>query len=275
MKCQFENITVNYQTIGQGRPILLLHGYWLDHRQMLGCMEPVLEGRNGYRRIYLDLPGMGRTPGADWITNSDQMLEVVCQFIEAVIPDQPFLIGGYSYGAYLAQAVLQRKFERVDGLFLVCPVIVATSSQRKVPPHEILIQDEKLITRLTPEEIEEVNNWMAVQSLDSWERTRNEVGAGFELADVQFLTRLQSEGYACTFDVGPLAKPFDKPSLIINGRQDWVVGYRDAWEVLESYKRATFAVLDRAGHNLPIVQAGLFNALVNEWLDRVEEYLTS
>jgi hypothetical protein len=30
-------------------------------------------------------------------------------------------------------------------------------------------------------------------------------------------------------------------------------------------------VLDRAGHNLQIEQEALFNALVNEWLDRVGE----
>jgi pimeloyl-ACP methyl ester carboxylesterase len=50
-----------------------------------------------------------------------------------------------------------------------------------------------------------------------------------------------------------------------------MVGYRDAWEILENYPRSTFAVLDRAGHNLQIEQETLFNALVNGWLDRVEE----
>ena len=61
--------------------------------------------------------------------------------------------------------------------------------------------------------------------------------------------------------------------MILVGRQDAAVGYRDAWEVLEDYPRGTFAVLDRAGHNLQIEQETLFNALVNEWLDRVEENL--
>ncbi|CAM02087.1 hypothetical protein SACE_2808 [Saccharopolyspora erythraea NRRL 2338] len=35
------------------------------------------------------------------------------------------------------------------------------------------------------------------------------------------------------------------------------------------YPRASFAVLDVAGHNLPIEQPELFGALVLEWLDRV------
>lgn len=47
------------------------------------------------------------------------------------------------------------------------------------------------------------------------------------------------------------------------------VGYKDAWNVLDNYPRATFAVLDKSGHNLQIEQAELMNSLVIEWLDRV------
>jgi hypothetical protein len=49
-----------------------------------------------------------------------------------------------------------------------------------------------------------------------------------------------------------------------------MVGYRDAWSILEKYPRATYVVLDRAGHVLE-EKAGLVNALMKEWLDRVEE----
>jgi pimeloyl-ACP methyl ester carboxylesterase len=55
------------------------------------------------------------------------------------------------------------------------------------------------------------------------------------------------------------------------GRQDAAVGWRDAWKVIEQYPRASFVVLDRAGHGLGVEQRGLFQALTAEWLDRVEE----
>jgi hypothetical protein len=42
--------------------------------------------------------------------------------------------------------------------------------------------------------------------------------------------------------------------------------------LLEHYPRATFAVLDRAGHGLPHEQVGLAGALLGEWLDRVHEH---
>ena len=45
-----------------------------------------------------------------------------------------------------------------------------------------------------------------------------------------------------------------------------------SWELLDNYPRATFAVLDRAGHFVNIEQDVLCQALMREWLDRVEEY---
>ena len=59
---------------------------------------------------------------------------------------------------------------------------------------------------------------------------------------------------------------------MLMGRQDSSCGYHDAWSILENDPRGTFVVLDRAGHGLMVEQGDLFNALANEWLDRVEEY---
>ena len=56
---------------------------------------------------------------------------------------------------------------------------------------------------------------------------------------------------------------------ILASRQDTTVGYAGAWRLLKHYPRATFAVLDRAGHGLPHEQAGLLGALLAEWLDRI------
>jgi pimeloyl-ACP methyl ester carboxylesterase len=93
-----------------------------------------------------------------------------------------------------------------------------------------------------------------------------------ENGDPDFLGKIreQHEKYAFSFDVDNVPEPFTGPSLIITGRQDAVVGYRDAWNIVEKYPRATFVVLDRAGHMLE-EKAGLVSVFINEWLDRVEE----
>jgi pimeloyl-ACP methyl ester carboxylesterase len=57
-----DGIPVHYIEHGSGTPVLALHGVEVDHHEMAGSLEPVFANRPGYRRIYLDLPGMGRTP---------------------------------------------------------------------------------------------------------------------------------------------------------------------------------------------------------------------
>ena len=267
-----DNIIVNYHICGEGRPILMLHGFYPDHRLMAGCMEPIFNQRSGWQRIYLDLPGMGKTKGESWIRNSDDILKIVVDFVEKVIPNEHFLIAGQSYGGYLAQGLVTRKRELIDGMVLICPAVVANSSQRNVPEHNVIVKDIDVLSSLTKDEANEFESMAVVQSQKNWERFRDEILSGVLVADGPFLDRIQQDGYEFLFEIHNLSKPFPKPTLIITGRQDSTVGYRDAWDIFENYPRGTFAVLDMAGHNLQIEQEALFNTMIKEWLNRVEEY---
>ena len=50
-----------YKVIGQGKPVLAIHGLGCSSELMEGCLEPIFEKHADYKRIYLDLPGMGRS----------------------------------------------------------------------------------------------------------------------------------------------------------------------------------------------------------------------
>jgi pimeloyl-ACP methyl ester carboxylesterase len=81
---------------------------------MRGCMEPVFRHRHGYKRIYFDLPGHGRTQASDSLENSDQMLELVIDFIRETVGGGEFLVAGESYGGYLARGLILYMPERID-----------------------------------------------------------------------------------------------------------------------------------------------------------------
>jgi len=102
--------------------------------------------------------------------------------------------------------------------------------------------------------------------LDAW---KEHIFPGTARANYAFLDRLQR---AYSFDIERLPQPFPAPTLFLLGRQDSAVGYRDAWRIIENYPHASFVVLDRAGHCLQMEQPRLYEALIHEWLDRVEEY---
>jgi len=128
------------------------------------------------------------------------------------------------------------------------------------------VKNPTLMAQLPPEDAEKLEGLTVVQTQKVLEWYREVVIPARASA-----YRLNVEKRTFTFDIDKLAAPFEKPTLILLGRQDTHVGYRAGWDILELYPRATLAVLDRAGHALGVEQESLFRALVNEWLDRVEE----
>jgi pimeloyl-ACP methyl ester carboxylesterase len=272
MECRVRDVPVYYEEFGAGRPVLLLHGRPGDHRYVAAHMEPVFAQRPGWRRLYPDLPGMGgRTPGADWITRDDDLLEIALGFLDAVAPGEPVAVAGLSYGGYLALAVVRRRLTQVSGALLWAPVVQPEPAKRRTPPPHILVHDPAFTSALEADEID-VMQFVVVQSREYLADFRATLKPSFDAADTAFLARVAATG-GFSFDVDALPEPFPAPALIVAGRQDGVAGYQDAWELLDLYPRATFAVLDRAGHGLALEQQTLFRALVGEWLDRVEEYV--
>ena len=271
MEVMIKSIPMYYEEFGTGIPIVMLHGWPTDHRHMVADMEPLFQHRTGWRRIYPDLPGMGKTPSASWITQQDHMLDLVLAFIQQVAPDQHYVVAGTSYGGYLARGLVYRQSALIDGVFLMVPSVETDQTKQNLPPHQVLVEDPHFLAALAPEE-SELPNFFVVQNYEGLESFRTVIQPAIAAADHAFLERLDQH-YAFSFPTDQLAAPFPGPTLIITGRQDSICGYREAWRLLDNYPRGTFAVLDRAGHGLGVEQKGLFQTLTHEWLQRVEEYI--
>jgi len=269
MECRLDRITVHYEVRGGGRPFLALHGWPLDHRAMVGAFEPIFARRQGWKRVYPDLPGMGKTEGPEWLVTQDQVLDVLIEFIERVIRSERFTVAGLSYGGLLAQGLAHRLADRMDGLLLLVPSM-GPEETRDLPSHHVIHREPISFEDVASENVAGFRNMAVVQTQEHLEAWKRDIIPGVKAADGEFLGRLR-KNYAFSFDIAALSEPFTKPALFLHGRQDNVCGYRDAWKVLESYPRASFAVLDRAGHSLQMEQPMLFEALTGEWLDRVEE----
>jgi len=272
MICEIGDLHIYYETCGQGKPLLAIHGYGIDHHVMTGCIEPIFSNRGGWKRIYLDLPGMGRTRAPRWLNSADQMLDALIQFCEIVIPEDQFLVAGESYGGYLARGLVRSLPQRLNGVLLICPVVIADRNQRDLPPRRVFVRDEPFLRSIAPSEKKRLfERVLVVQDKLRWDRFTQDIVPGMNAKNDAFLKRFENRGYNFSFDVDQLQHPFDRPSLILAGRQDTSVGYRDSLNIAANYSRGTFAILDRAGHGLEVEQETVFNCLVNEWLDRVEE----
>jgi pimeloyl-ACP methyl ester carboxylesterase len=263
-------IEVHYAQHGDGTPVLALHGAGVDHREIMGALEPLFAGLPGYRRIYPDLPGMGRTPAPGTVNGNDDVVEVLLGLVDAVVGEEAFLLVGHSYGAYLARAVANRRPGQVAGLALFCGVD-AQARAGDLPEHVVLHADGDLDldATLEPAMAAEFRDYLVVQTRATLRRFQETVAPGVALADHAALERIFARWRLRTApEQGPA---FTSPTLILTGRQDATAGYAGSWRLLEHYPRATFAVLDRAGHALLHEQTELVAALLAEWLDRVHE----
>jgi pimeloyl-ACP methyl ester carboxylesterase len=254
------DVPVHYVVHGEGSAVLALHGAGVDHREVMACLDPVLDAFTGYRRIYPDLPGMGRTPAPERIRGADDVLEVLLAFIDGVIGDQPLLVAGHSAGGYYAQAIAGQRPAQVVGLALLCPLLAGIHD---VPEHEVTLSSGDIGDA-------EFRDYFTVQTAKTLDRYERYVEPAARLADETALARIGERWELTTRPREGV--PYRCPTLLVTGRQDAAVGYSRAWEMLERYPRATFAVLDGAGHALPHEQPELLRALVTEWLDRVRAH---
>jgi len=85
-------VPVHYAERGDGIPVLVLHGAGVDHREMVGALDPILGGLGGYRRVYPDLPGMGHTPAPETLSSADDVLDLLLAFVDGVIGDAEFVL---------------------------------------------------------------------------------------------------------------------------------------------------------------------------------------
>nr|POE94396.1 pimeloyl-[acyl-carrier protein] methyl ester esterase [Quercus suber] len=265
------------QIVGQGFPVLIVHGWTTSGQVEAHDFEPIFTKRSEYRRIYVDLPGMGTSPVGN-ATDLDSMLESVTRWIDNNMKSSHFLLVGTSCGAYLARALAHRYAGAIDGLLLRVPVVEPASKLRDVGSFVPAISSKELMSSLSEADRQDLGD-VSVQTHEYIDVLRHKHGSVWLPASASSdsaaldIIRNDPNAYKLTAEMPKPTAPFMKPALILTGRQDTDVGYRDGWSLVASFPRATFVALDRASHGFPVdtMEVTLFEALVDDWLRRIEE----
>jgi pimeloyl-ACP methyl ester carboxylesterase len=254
--------------IGSGTPVVLLHGFGVDHRSLLP-LEPTFERSGGWRRIYLDLPGATGTP-AKAVGSSQEVADAVVEEVLARVGEEPFAVLGNSFGGMIARYVAHELRPRVLGLATLAGVFIAPHAERSVPPRTILRQEPQVVPLLGAA-LAQYREGAVVESTADARAFLQYILPGLDGVDQRAMDRI-AENYSLDRepeDAHP--EPFVQPTLHLTGRQDDVVGYSDAWSRIGHYPRASFAALDAAGHNILFEQPELCSGLVADWLARVRQ----
>ncbi|KAL9479511.1 hypothetical protein ACSS6W_004297 [Trichoderma asperelloides] len=262
--------------LGQGFPVLIIHGWQAEGKVEELDFEPIFRKTPGLLRIYVDLPGMGATP-ADNIKDLDDIYLRLVHFVDSRLQKSRFALIGSSCGGYLARAIAQKYWDQVDGLLLRVPLIEPKDSMRDLDPYTPLVENKELMSNVPTEDKNLLGN-VLVQTpayIKTLKAKYEKVYLPAErAADRKALDPIREDPqrYQLSKFFNDKNAKFLAPTLIICGRQDEVVGYRDSIRLLELYPRSTYAVLDRGTHGLPIDETGVFEALVHDWISRVNEW---
>jgi pimeloyl-ACP methyl ester carboxylesterase len=132
---EVNGLNLYYETLGVGRPLILLHG-GLGSGEMFGPVLPVLSEH--HQVITPDLQGHGRTADIDRPIDTRLMADDIAALIDHLGLEQPDVVG-YSLGGAVALQTALKYPAKVRRL-----VSMSTNIRRDAIPPEMLAQQEQV-----------------------------------------------------------------------------------------------------------------------------------
>lgn len=251
--------TLRARDIGDGPVVLGLHGAYSTHDELASVLEALLDPEPGCRWVFPDLTGMGDSPVHPSVASTNDLVDLLDDFVDELIGASPFAVVGHSYGGHLARGVAARRPQQVAGLALICPLV---PDARHPEPRTVVRSEPGVLDLVDPALRDEYRGYFVVRTARTAERFGAAVAPSIGRADAAAVARMMD---APELDPDPDLTPFDHPTLIVAGRHDSATGYRGPMGLVDKYPRATLAVLSDAGHALPHEQPELLGALLTDW----------
>ncbi|MEH6943778.1 alpha/beta fold hydrolase [Bacillus sp. JJ722] len=264
-RCEVSKGSINYEIIGNGFPIVIMHLLGTDYRSMKSWLEPIFNDVQGFQRIYIDLPAHGHSEINDNVNSTEDMLLNILDFIDSIIPNQIFSLIGFSFGGYLAQGVLHSRREQVKSICLLAPALHV--KERKLPDKVIFSKDDCVINRLDSDTRIAFETLMNHQTSDCLTLFLEEIQPGRLLANKKFLmSDWKEKRYLLSIEPFSDVRFLPQSALFILGKQDAICGYKDHLNLLEKFPNSSYVVLNQAGHMLHIEKREVVQGLISDWL---------
>ncbi|MFD1738938.1 alpha/beta fold hydrolase [Bacillus salitolerans] len=269
MDVVIQNQTIHYEIYGEGKPLFIFHAMGTDHRSMKAWIEPVFQQeKSDWKRIYVDIPGHGGSNQVVDIKNNDEMLDILLELIDVLVHDQPFSLVGMSFGGYLAQGIMHKRINQVEGICLLAPAL--HTGARSTSSKKMMETNEEVLNKLDQEIVTAIHTLLVYQTKENIQLFLEEVQPGRLLANRKFLTsEWKTKGYFFSFEPFAHMSEIDKPALLVLGKNDSIVGFEDHMKLAGKFQHVSYAVLDRAGHLLQIEARNRLIHLFMNWLERI------
>ena len=265
MKATINGFEMAYDDRGEGKPVILLHGFPLC-REMWEKQATALH-QAGYRVITPDLRGFGESEATVDGYEMASLADDVAALMDYLKLKQA-VIGGMSMGGYILLSLLENHFQRLSAALFIVTRGAADDEPGKEKrrllakdvkagrPETVSAAFEKVLfatdtKEKQPEIIEKVTGWM--NNTDP----KALIGGLLGMAE--------RKNYL------PLLSHFALPALVIAGEEDVTIPPENSEALAESLPNAILKVLPEAGHMANLEQPEEFNRTLLGFLDKVKD----
>ena len=263
LELSHRELSVAYEDVGRGLPVVLLHAFPLDREMWMPQFGPLSAA--GFRVLAPDFPEFGcSTPGADAFT-IDRAADLIADFLEALsIPRA--VVGGLSMGGYVAMSFARRHPALLIGLIL---------ADTKAAPDDAAARDnrDKQIAAIHAIGPAAVAESMLPKLLSEHTRSHNPeaVALARKIATRQTEAAMTAALYALRDrpDAAPGLKDIRVPTLVIEGEFDAITPPLTAARIAGMIQISEVQSIRNAGHLSNIENPDAFNRGLLDFLIRL------
>ena len=258
---------VNYVEIGEGEPILFLHG-------ISGCWQNWLEnlphfGR-GYRAIALDLPGFGASPMPSWEIDMPAYGRLVHDFCEKLGVEGATVVGN-SMGGFVAVEAATIAPQRFSRLVLVSAAGIINTWNPEARATATAFAWKKFGPLIADRGAWILTHPHARQALmGPFVRYPARLGTDLLWEQVNGGTRCPGFGDALQAmihrDIRERLGTIEMPTMIVWGQSDRVIPMAAALSYHRRIPHSRLEIFERTGHVPQLERPARFNALLDDFL---------
>lgn len=235
------SVELFFEETGHGIPIMLLHGYPLDH----SIWQPLIPLMKDEARLIMpDLRGHGRSPVPDGVYRMPSMAEDVLVLLDR-LGVQKVVLAGHSMGGYVALNFARAYPQRLAGLALVASHCFADEKERAA---------NRIATAQKVDESEDIQFIADAMLPDlttdpSLQNRIKEMILSTKPKGISAVLRGMAERETMVDTLAAIQKPV----LIIAGGEDKLISTDRVKEMSSLMKKPWVAIIPGAGH-LPMLE---------------------
>jgi len=249
---------------GEGSPVLLLHGFPLDHTMWNAQIEALA----GTARVVApDLRGFGQSPLGEvdprYGISMDQYADETAEFLDALGIREPVVLVGFSMGGYIAWQFVRKHGNRVHALIQCDTRAIADNDEGRAGR----IKMAEKVAEWGSERVAEMMGpkLFSAKALETRPELMAEVRSVVKKTPPASIAAAQ-RGMAARPDVTAMLPTINVPTQILVGDADAISTQTEMQSIAAAVPRAEFVVIPNAGHMTTMEQPAAVNDALAEFI---------